>query len=858
MPAPSNTDELLDLIQKSGVVDEARLRTSIQKLTESTGIPNDPARLATYLVRDAVLTYFQAEQLLQGKYKRFSIGKYKVLEKLGAGGMASVFLCEHKLMRRRVAIKVLPTAKADDPSSLQRFYREARAVAAVDHPNIVRAYDIDQDENLHFLVMEYVDGTNLHDLVKKFGPLDILRACHYIYGAAVGLQHAHEMGLIHRDIKPGNILIDRSGVVKILDMGLARFFHSDDDDALTKKYDENVLGTADYLAPEQALDSHTVDIRADIYSLGATFYYLLTASPLFPEGSVAQKLIWHQNKAPRPIRSLRADVPEEIVAIIDQMMAKSPSKRYQTPAELLTVLAPWVATPIPPPSEREMPQISLAAGGGGAGRFPASAGPYAGSFRPGMGGGTPDAPTVVASVPATPTHAIPTIPSLPAIPLPSVSPSTAVTTTPAPNSAVWESLEGETQSVAKEDTDSVLKKTEPGSAARKQPASGRHNKGPLIFVCIGFLVLVVTVGVVYLSFFNKKAPPELPPVATSHKFTVSSAGGDFTFPTLRAALTRVGPGDTIVITEAKLTEPGLKLDKRQHKDLTIESANPDRPVIIEAMDKLMGVMFDATDIEGLHLKNVEFDGKGTASIGIQLSGNCPGAMIENVSVKNVRTAAFQLKNAAGDANRPIVLDRVRAQSIAGDGISLTAANNVDNKRIVIRNSRFEGQKDKEGIGIRVDGPAIDLEIRGNRFFNLSSAVWVGRPPKDKAIKAKMVANTVYQANAGLFLEMTPPPPIPNEPPQPAGQLELAILNNYFGKTSEIGKVNGINEPVAGITATDNAFGPDCNPGNLGMALISLPSPLPVSTNPSDNDAKFLRFPSGPPECGPNKAKVGAP
>src|SRR5580692_7697628 len=330
MPAPANAEELLDLIQKSGVVDEAKLRSYVQKLADSSTLPKDPAKLASNLVRDAVLTYFQAEQLLQGKYKRFTIGKYKVLEKLGAGGMAQVFLCEHKLMRRRVAIKVLPSAKAEDPSSLDRFYREARAVAAVDHPNIVRAYDIDQDENLHFLVMEYVDGTNLQDLVKKFGPLDITRACHYIYGSAIGLQHAFEIGLIHRDIKPGNILIDRTGVVKILDMGLARFFH-DEDDVLTKKYDENVLGTADYLAPEQALDSHSVDIRADIYSLGATFYYTLTGRTPFAEGTIAQKLIWHQTRQPKAIRTLRPEVPEGLVAVIEKMMAKDPGQRFSTP-----------------------------------------------------------------------------------------------------------------------------------------------------------------------------------------------------------------------------------------------------------------------------------------------------------------------------------------------------------------------------------------------------------------------------------------------------------------------------------------------------------------------------------------------
>ena len=374
MPAPTTADELLDLLQKSALVEEPRLKTYVQKLRDTGAMPSDPSKLAQFLVRDALLTYFQAEQILQGKYKRFSLGKYKVLEKLGSGGMGTVFLCEHKLMRRRVAVKVLPVPKSEDKASLDRFYREARAIAAVDHPNIVRAYDIDQDDNLHFLVMEWVDGTNLQDLVKKFGPLDPLRACHYIYGSAVGLQHAHEIGLIHRDIKPGNILIDRSGVVKILDLGLARLTN-DLDDNLTRQNDENVLGTADYLAPEQAMDSHTVDIRADIYSLGATFYFLLTGSPVFPEGSVAQKLIWQQNREPRPIKTFRTDVPDELIAVVEKMMAKEATRRYQTPAEVMSALSRWVTTPIPPPSEREMPTLSPAVAGGQGGTRPQPAGP---------------------------------------------------------------------------------------------------------------------------------------------------------------------------------------------------------------------------------------------------------------------------------------------------------------------------------------------------------------------------------------------------------------------------------------------------------------------------------------------------
>src|SRR5713226_2805077 len=244
MPAPSTNDELLDLLRKSGVQEEKKLDAYLDKLRAGNTLPREPSKLAGYMVRDGLLTNFQAEQLLLGKWRRFNIGKYKVLERLGAGGMGSVYLCEHKLMRRRVAVKVLPTAKAEDPSSLERFYREARAVAALDHPNIVRAYDIDQDDNLHFLVMEYVDGASLQEIVKRVGSLDPTRAAHYMRQAALGLQHAHEVAnLVHRDIKPGNILVDRSGTVKVLDMGLARFFHDEGAD-ITKKFDENcVLGT---------------------------------------------------------------------------------------------------------------------------------------------------------------------------------------------------------------------------------------------------------------------------------------------------------------------------------------------------------------------------------------------------------------------------------------------------------------------------------------------------------------------------------------------------------------------------------------------------------------------------------------
>jgi eukaryotic-like serine/threonine-protein kinase len=373
MPAPSHGEELVDLIRKSGVVDDSKLANYLDKQREANTLPTEPRALAGQLVQDGILTYFQAEQLLQGKWKRFTIGKYKVLEKLGVGGMGQVFLCEHKLMRRRVAVKVLPVAKGQDDAARGRFYREARAVAALDHPNIVRAYDIDQDENLHFLVMEFVDGVNLQDLSKRYSDLakktnepyslDVLRTCHYVYAAAAGLQYASQQGIVHRDIKPSNILVDRSGCVKILDMGLARFFENDDEESLTRKYDENVLGTADYLAPEQAVDSHEVDIRADVYALGASFYFLLCGQAPFAEGSVAQKLLWHQTREPKSLKSLRSDLPDELVTIVQRMMKKDPSERFQTPAEVMVALQPWVQVPIAPPSEDELPRFSLAAVG---------------------------------------------------------------------------------------------------------------------------------------------------------------------------------------------------------------------------------------------------------------------------------------------------------------------------------------------------------------------------------------------------------------------------------------------------------------------------------------------------------------
>jgi serine/threonine protein kinase len=304
--------------------------------------PGDIDVVAQKLVAAGLLTRWQCDKLLEGRHKGFFLGKYKLLDLLGSGGMSSVYLAEHVLMQRRVAIKVLPKNRVEDSSYLARFHREAQAAAALDHRNIVRAYDVDNDGSIHYLVMEYVEGRDLQQMVKEKGPLEYAAAAEYIRQAAEGLAHAHGAGLIHRDVKPANLLVDQKSVVKVLDLGLARF--TDEDRAsLTVAYDENVLGTADYLAPEQAINSHGVDARADIYSLGCSLYYLLTGHPPFPEGTLPQRLMMHQKTPPPSIYKDRAGAPQDLVSICAKMMAKKPEHRYQTAAEVAAALAEWLA-----------------------------------------------------------------------------------------------------------------------------------------------------------------------------------------------------------------------------------------------------------------------------------------------------------------------------------------------------------------------------------------------------------------------------------------------------------------------------------------------------------------------------------
>ena len=281
-----------------------------------------PAAIAGILVEDGFLTRFQAERLLEGNPRGLVIDGYKLLEVLGAGGMGWVYIAEEVETRWRVALKVLPEACRNESGTLARFQLEAQAGMRLSHPNIVRTYALRQAEDIYgpiyYVVMELVRGINLYELLVLKRKLDWHQACDFILQTAEGLRYAHSQGLIHRDIKPENLLICADGTVKILDFGLAMVDENDEEFSMAMIFGQNRLGTADYISPEQYIDSYRIDHRADIYSLGCTLYFALTGKVPFPYATTAQKLRGHLKKKARPVHELRPDIPPRLSAIVDQ------------------------------------------------------------------------------------------------------------------------------------------------------------------------------------------------------------------------------------------------------------------------------------------------------------------------------------------------------------------------------------------------------------------------------------------------------------------------------------------------------------------------------------------------------------
>ncbi len=332
MSEPATLTRVLRAVRDSNLVPAPTL----DALLATHKLPPEPAGALHYLVQAGLLTPFHAHHLLQGRYKGFTLGNYKILRPLGQGGVGLVYLAEHSGLKRRVAIKVLRKDRQTE-EAVQRFIRESRAAAALDHPNLIRVHDFCQENDVYFLVMEYVRGQSFAELLKRRGRLPSWEAVGLVLQAARGLAHAHARNIIHRDVNPSNLLVDADGVVKILDLGLARFLDHRAD-GLTERLGGRALGLPHFAAPEQELDA--ADERSDIYSLGATLHALLTGEPPAPESYDASPLL-----VAHPLREV---APEELSLIVTRMLARRPADRFQTVEEVIAALSPWAERPAVP------------------------------------------------------------------------------------------------------------------------------------------------------------------------------------------------------------------------------------------------------------------------------------------------------------------------------------------------------------------------------------------------------------------------------------------------------------------------------------------------------------------------------
>ncbi len=304
------------------------------------------AAIADKLVEMGLLTEYQSDQLKTGRTK-LNLGPYTITDWIGQGGMGQVFKAVHKMMGRESAVKVLPREKST-PEAIESFTREIRTQAQLDHANLVRAHDAGHDGNVHYLVTEYVPGTDLRQLVRRQGPLTVQQAANVIMQAAHGLQYAHEQGLIHRDVKPGNILVTPEGIAKVSDLGLSGFVQEADSDPRVGK----IVGTADYLSPEQIKNPYEITAVSDIYSLGCTLYYAISGKVPFPGGTTVDKARRHCEETPWHPRRFNPEVSEEFVEVIADMMEKDPKKRVSTAAEVAVRLKPWAIEAAPLPSQQ--------------------------------------------------------------------------------------------------------------------------------------------------------------------------------------------------------------------------------------------------------------------------------------------------------------------------------------------------------------------------------------------------------------------------------------------------------------------------------------------------------------------------
>lgn len=789
MATKSSADAFLNGLRSSGLVPPDQLEPLLKDVTA-----DDAESLAEQLVNRGTLTRWQADKLLQGRHKGFFLGKYRLLSLLGKGGMSAVYLAEHILMRRRCALKVLPVKRVNDSSYLGRFHREAQAIASLDHPNIVRAYDVDHemdgDTPIHFLVMEYVEGRSLHEVIQQDGVLSFPKAADYIRQAADGLQYAHKAGLVHRDIKPGNLLLDRNGTVKILDLGLARFSAEGDDHSLTVAHDEKVLGTADYLAPEQALDSHKVDARADIYSLGCTLYFLLTASPPFTEGTLAQRLMAHQTKAPPSLGEKRPDVPTSLAAIVMKMMAKRPEDRYQSAAEVSEVLAAWLAAngtgaPVAAPSDNNgLAAVPPRSGNRivtrpGSGKKP----PSSLKGQPGPGSDTAARPREEADAAARRgAHPAPDtikssgesdVPLARAVPPARKTPSAPAPPLqfPQPGGPVdsgfhsFETLMTAPPMTVGSRSSVVRKKPKPTVPPGVWYAAG----GALLLVIVLVVVLLIARGGEPPSNSAARRPnPTNPDGQTSDatppgpsligKEIIVGQGGNFA--TIGAALEYVkknSPVDRDAVQVIKVKggqtyKEAVLIDNRDFsfpKKVRLISDGSSPALLAPAGS---GPVVSLVSVDQFEIEGFRLDGTGKEVV-LELGGYLTGTKLSRLTLDGVTGIGLLGKGPSGGLAR----ERLEIEEIAihgggkeARGVVLTGGESTATSHVALAGLKLLGPM---AVGVTIDDAANNVVIRKSIFSGLEIGVSIAGQPRIRELSLQN--NSFYRNNRGIVFE-TPP------------------------------------------------------------------------------------------------------
>jgi serine/threonine protein kinase len=851
MTTLSSIDEFLDALRKSGLLDPELLDAWLGGPGPRGTARESAQALAEALVHEGLLTLFQTQYLLRGQHKGLVLaGKYKVLDLLAVGD-GRVFRGEDTTLRRAVAIKVLPPARAATPGVIERFTRQVRAVASVQAPNLLHVFDADSAGKQHFVVSEYVDGCTANSIVQRTGPMTFGRACNYVLQACTGLQHAHKAGWFHRDIKPGNLLIDRRGVVKVLDLGLARFFGE--------------------IRNDLPAEEESADPRSDLFGLGATLFYLLMGRHPIQEGIDRVELTAPDTEPQLDLTGLRTKVPLGLAAVVARMLTPSPAAQYHSAAEVTEALAPWASPGLIPPTAEEIPPP--VAPPGSAPAAPAAPAP---AVKPKHGRGSATIRIVNGSKELARELAALSQDSTPGTSsnhngaairktLPSPAPRPV-----SPAEGIARPLRGGAKATVSPAAEAPPRHTPPGP--RRQPL--RY----LVLIPAVLVAGAVATGLaVWLSPRSKPSVPaeldpavaqaEVPPpdimstlldprpfgkrvlVVTTDE-QLAQELGPISHATLEEALGKARPHDVIRIVAgtAEDTRPSplfrasVILDgARLPRHITIEGFHPSGrrlPVGWYPPAGSKGPLLTLSGVSWVRLRGFRFDGEGRAETLVSLRGLCPGLLLEESALARFGRAAVSLQEARGERESRVVLARLRVGDGAGGavGILLDAARGAT-REVSVEGCAFAGPL---AAGVEVRASATYVELTGNRFHRAGAALACRGGPAP--LRLTLARNTLCDVGAAVDLSSLPP----NEDETPS---RIIVNNNLLCRTPALVRLGPSADPTALRALFNGAVGnvSDGTSAREGVTVAEVPALTfdPLPTDPAQ-PGSFLLYPKDSP------------